>query len=69
MTCGRVVDLVEVLQGSGHVFVATRRGARALVAVRDWEKKRFGGSDVSVLTSDSDEGERVERVGASLGGA
>ena len=32
------------------------------------ENPRFW-SDVSVWTGDSDEGERVERVGASLGGA
>ena len=32
-------------------------------------KNRGFWSDVSVLTGDSDEGGRVERVGASLGGA
>ena len=35
---------------------------------RGWKNRGFW-SDDSVLTGDSDEGERVERVGASLGGA
>ena len=63
----RLVVLAAALGGGGGGG-ARRAGAAVAKAAGDLKKRGFW-SDVSVLTGDSDEGERVERVGASLGGA
>ena len=57
-------EFVQVAELDVHIAVGDAAG-------KDQGMKKNEGfwSDVSVLTGDSDEGERVERVGASLGGA
>ena len=51
------------------VLIAIRLSVAAKLVQVGGEKNQGFCSDVSVLTGDLDGGERMERIGASLGGA